>query len=63
MSIDITLTGLNPELPAVRRLMAVAMYAKGIPLKNIQADTGIQLNTLPRLARTYGVPQRRQVTR
>ena len=63
MSIDITLTGLNPEIPAVRRLMAIAMYAAGVPVKIIEADTGIREHTLARLMRTYGVPQRRQVKR
>jgi hypothetical protein len=54
---------MNPELPAVRRLMAVSMYAAGVPVKIIEADTGIREHTLARLMRTYGVPQRRQTVR
>ena len=63
VTVDITLTGLNPELPAVRRLMAISMYAAGVPVKIIESDTGIRKHTLARLMRTYGVPQRRQVKR
>jgi hypothetical protein len=61
--VSIYLPDLDPSLPAVRRLIALTLYRAGAPVKVIEGDTGVRLNTLARLARTYGIPQRRKVQR
>ena len=61
--VSVYLSDLDPSLPAVRRLIALTMYRAGEPVKVIEADTGIQHNTVARLARTYGIPSRRKVAR